>query len=208
MNQKRAYSASIINSEGSDDDDEWRKRWKRTVKLLGKQYTLPQGNVGRHFVDLLSSEIFNLVNALNNDGHSEKIFVLCSTILQRNYMVKSGADIRRLLMRRKDMWREGHFEELLHEAEICNKKFITTKTSCFGLNSDPRVQNPIMCVMRRNQNSSSIVPIPKKNALRNLSIECPELPMMIHVDITAQHIEKVSRQLSGGAGPSGTDSDC
>lgn len=68
---QRAFGAQMLSDEGAEDSI-WRKRWKRSIKLIGKQYTLPQGNVGRLFVDTLAHEISDLVNSLPYGGFSER----------------------------------------------------------------------------------------------------------------------------------------
>ena len=37
-------------------------------------------------------------------------------------------------------------------------------------------------------------------------LECDKLPSLLHVDITASHVEKIAKVLSGSAGISGLDS--
>ena len=41
----------------------------------------------------------------------------------------------------------------------------------------------------------------------NAFIHCADLPVLVDVDVTSAHIEKVARKIRGSAGPSGTDSD-
>ena len=37
-------------------------------------------------------------------------------------------------------------------------------------------------------------------------VSCPELPLLIDVDVTSSHVEQVAHRLRGSAGPGGTDS--
>jgi hypothetical protein len=112
------FGKPMLNSTGLIRDLEWHLRWRNTMKSYGKQYILPNGAVGRHFVDLLTSEINAVVNGENN---SEKIFVLCATVLQKDKKVVSGLDIRRLLERRMTMWCNGNYM-----MNLCKKVFDVT----------------------------------------------------------------------------------
>uniref|UniRef100_A0A0A9ZFC6 Siroheme synthase n=1 Tax=Lygus hesperus TaxID=30085 RepID=A0A0A9ZFC6_LYGHE len=53
---------------------------------------------------------------------SERIFFLCGTVLQREEGISSGEDIRRLLNTRMEMWIAEKYDEMLQEAERCDRK--------------------------------------------------------------------------------------
>ena len=91
------------------------------VATKSVQYDLPGGSVGRHFVDMLANEINHLLHGLER---SERLLVFLSVILQRDYSVKKGSDIRRLLMRRLSMWSDGLIDELVEEKLRCSKRFV------------------------------------------------------------------------------------
>lgn len=226
----QAYGKPMVNSEGTTRDAIWRTRWKNSMKLYGKQYTLPTGAVGRHFVHLLSDEIQALVNGEND---AEKIFVLCALVLQKDKMVVNGKDVRRLLQRRMDMWTQGHYDELLQEAVKCDNRFkscqIKTdedhKTRIFTrMVLQGRLRDATRWITDRSSGGvlklSDILP-DGTTVLQSLKNKHPEqenidpnlfdyrdqMPLMIDVDVTASHVEKVARTLRGGAGPSGTDAE-
>lgn len=118
----QAFGALLINSEGGTDS-EIRKMWWRAVALRGKQYSLPDGAIGTRFVHMLSAELEACTAGRQS---SEAEFVFTSLILQRDKMVRCGRDVRRLLARRMDTWDSGRLQELLHEAERCDKQLTTT----------------------------------------------------------------------------------
>jgi hypothetical protein len=89
------------------------------VALRGKLYSLPGGAVGRKFVSCFSAEIIAL-----GKGQATSEISICfpPLILQRDKNITKTADIRRLISRRLQLWNEGKYNELISEAEICNKK--------------------------------------------------------------------------------------
>lgn len=64
-----------------------------------KQYSLPGGTIGRHFVDLLTSEV-NLLG--EGKEQSERLLCFTSLLLHRDLMIKKISDIRRILTKRMD----------------------------------------------------------------------------------------------------------
>ena len=49
--------------------------------------------------------------------------MLSKLILQKDKKIVKSSDIRRLLRRRMKMWEEGLFDQLIEEAELCDRKF-------------------------------------------------------------------------------------
>ena len=43
-------------------------------------------------------------------------------ILQKDKNIKKSTDIRRLIKRRLQMWKDDQLEQLIQEAELCDKK--------------------------------------------------------------------------------------
>ena len=229
---EKGFGSNMVNSEGGIDDI-WRIRWKKIIKLTGQQYFLPQGNIGRHIVDHLTQEITELAHDLPKQGKSERIFIFCACILQKDSLINSNSDIRHLLQRRLDMWRDGQFDNLIDEAVRCNKRFLKSKKEKMNLETNHRLFNRFMLngkirqatrmVTERSNggilNTNSIIngktvfellqeKHPQQITPNDNDFDCPtELPSMINVDITASHIEIVSRRISGGAGPSGTNAE-
>lgn len=113
------FGAPLVNKIGNIGSI-WDVRWMRAMKLKGKQYSLPQGAIGRRFVSTLAEIIQAVANGVYS---SERIFFHCSTILQRETSVTSGSDIRKLISNRIDLWMQERYDELLHKAERCDKKF-------------------------------------------------------------------------------------
>ena len=115
----QAFGVPLLNTEGKWKNDQWEQIWKRVVALRGKLYSLPGGAVGRKFVSCFSAEIIAL-----GKGQATSEISICfpPLILQRDENITKMADIRRLISRRLQLWNEGKYNELISEAEICNKK--------------------------------------------------------------------------------------
>ena len=76
------------------------------------------GAVGRYFTSILAKEIQALANA---EQKSEKSAMLSKLILQKDKKIVKSSDIRRQLRRRMKMWEEDLFDQLIEEAELCDR---------------------------------------------------------------------------------------
>ena len=230
---ERAFGAPLVNGDGGPDSD-IRKLWWKTVELRGKQYELPNGNVGKRFVNILAEEIERCTAGRQP---SEREFVFTALILQRDRMVRKAKDIRPLLSRRMDLWEAGRLPELLSEAQRCDKQLSQSlspmtpeqlERTFNRLMLEGRIRSAVRLLTERGAGGTldpeteaqgkhgplgkSVLDVlqekhpPQRVVDPGAFQECETLPLLTEVDITAAHIEIVARRLFGSAGPSGTDS--
>ena len=118
------YGEPMVMMDETDREratsDPWYLRWERAVRLSFRRYHLPNGNVGRKFVEMLADEIDHVAEKKSN---SERLIVFQVLILQREMLVSKSSDIRRLIGRRLKMWEDGLFDALMHDAERCDRSF-------------------------------------------------------------------------------------
>ena len=98
----------------------WTERWVKIVRLPKRLYTLPNGNIGRKYVDLLTYELKLLSTTAGST--SERVLVMSRVLLQRDPMIKASKDIQTLIGRSIEDWKENKFDKLLAEAVRCGKK--------------------------------------------------------------------------------------
>ena len=220
----RAYGCSLSQLSGVDHDFDWRSRWKQVIYHSGNHYILPGGPIGRRYVDLLAEEVTHLAG-----GHfpPERVLVFSSVILQRDRMVRKGADIHRLLERRIELWRQNNFDLLVQEAERCDKALCRTRHSAVDEDSIIRVFTRLMlrgkvksAVRWATERTRGIVLSPSDmldgsttvmDALRQKHPgPCPpdsttllksdSLPQLADVEITGGHILCAARRIQGVLG--------
>ena len=92
----------------------------KSVLLTKRLYILPNGNIGRKYVDLLTHELKLL--STTADSFSERVLVMSRVLLRRYPMIQASKDIRTLIGRRIEDWKENKFDKLLAEAVRCGKK--------------------------------------------------------------------------------------
>ena len=134
-----------------------------------------------------------------------------------------------------NLWNEGKYNELISEAEICNKKLPNSQSKMSeekALNIFTRlllsgkIREAVRFITERQESGGVMMPYEDavkpagKTVLEVLQlkhpeqaephpdafVECEELPTMLEVTITEEHIRKTAHKLSGSAGPSGADS--
>ena len=110
-----AFNATLTNSAGSPLIGRIEKNWERSALLRGKVYRVPGGTVGREFTSLLAAEYDFLALGKHK---SERPSMFGKLILQKDKNIVKSADIRRLLKRHMQMWKDDLLEELIQEAEL------------------------------------------------------------------------------------------
>ena len=218
----------MVNSPGGIPST-WNIRWQKAMKLQGMQYDLPQGAVGRQFTSLLAEEVKAVAEGTQV---SERIFCLCATVLQREKNVKAGADIRRVLCNRMDMWRHEKYDELLQEAGRCDRQLgrgrgrgrdntarVFTRLVSRGKLRDAtrlvtdRSGGAVLHPDSRVEGDTTVLEVLRRKHppqfLPSPDTFLPEneLPLLVDVNLTAGHIEKAAHRLKGSAGPSGMDAE-
>ena len=101
------------------DQDIWTKYGKELSGYEEECTVLLGGAVGRYLTSILAKEI----QALTAEQKSEKSAMLSKLILQKDKKIVKSSNIRRLLRRRMKMWEEDLFDQLIEEAELCDRKF-------------------------------------------------------------------------------------
>ena len=81
---------------------------------------MPNGNIGRKYVDLLTLELKPL--STTADSTSESVLVMSRVLLKRDPIIKASKDIRTLIGRRIEDWKENKLDKLLAEAVRCGKR--------------------------------------------------------------------------------------
>ena len=225
-----AFGASLDKSTCLDHSI-WTERWVKSVQLPKRLYTLPKGNIGRKYVDLLTHELKLL--STTADSTSKRVLVMSRVLLQRDPMIKASKDIRTLIGRRIEDWKENKFDKLLAEAVRCGKKkqinqdnlddkhvskvFASLmmkgkKRSAMRLLSE-RASEGVLDPMQEVKKGLTVLetlkskhPEPHKSHLSS-RLQVPVLPDIEDVIISSASIEKTTRSLQGSLGASGADSE-
>jgi hypothetical protein len=116
------YGAHLDLSTATEPDTVEGKLWIRCANLKGNQYRPPSNAVGKRLINKLTEIMMTLVR---KEKTSEWMIIFQAVILQSNRMVQKGSEIAKLIARRLDMWERGELEELVKEAERCNREYIT-----------------------------------------------------------------------------------
>ncbi|KAF6214349.1 hypothetical protein GE061_009089 [Apolygus lucorum] len=224
------FGAQLLNAADGGGDDGWKHKWQRIATLQGKQYPIPQGNVGRKFVEMLTAEIMGVVNGSHT---SERIFVFCASVLQREHLVKSPSDIKRSVCKRMELWGDGKFDEVVQEAVRCDKKLkrkthlmpnqqqrarlMTRLVSCGRLRDATRWATErggggvLMPEQMVSEGKTVRDVLEEKHTPQKLPAAemfmSDDLPFMMEANVTSGHIESAAHKLKGSAGPSGTDAE-
>ena len=155
-------------------------------------------------------------------------------ILQRDRMVRKGADIRRLLERCLGLWQQEKFDMLIQEAERCNQALCRSRHSVVDDETVLRVFTKLMlhgkvkaAIRWATERTRGVVLLPSDllddsstttvmDILRQKHpppssdfvslLKCDPLPQLEDVEITGSHILCSARRIQGGAGPGGCDS--
>ena len=67
------------------EDREWQEHWKIIANLPNRKYDVPKNSTGKKFVDILATEVKNVVKRKSN---FEKVIVYMSVILQKSKSIK------------------------------------------------------------------------------------------------------------------------
>ena len=210
-----AFGDSLaMEGSGNEKEDVWVQYWRKVVTFRGNHYSLPRGSIGREFIDLLAEEI----NCLSRQSTpSERVIVFVAVLMQKDKMVKKGAEIRRLLARRVREWRQERFPELIQEYQRCAKQLSKShvansersKDHVLRVFSNLMLRGDIRSATRwlTDQTGSGAVLDPSQlvdgqsvaHILQEKHPEasqsgtrafmpCDELPPLVDVDITGSHI--------------------
>ena len=158
----------------------------------------------------------------SSEVKSERVIVFTVVMLQRDAMVKKGTDVRRLLKRRMDAWRAGQIDELMFEAERCAQQLPKPPKNKQGDEHTVRIFTRLMLRgqvrsavhwMTERASSGGILdsstsvdthgktvldvlkekyPEPRE-ATEKAFLLCEDLPLLVDVDVTAAHVEKVEK---------------
>ena len=196
--------------------------------LRGRVYRVPGGSIGREFTAVLAKEYELLASGVQK---SEKPSMIGKLILQKDKKIRKSSDIKRLIKRRLKMWKDDLLEELIQEAEACDRKLPmgVTKMSdeeAILVFSRMVLQGKIREALRfiTNTSESGGLLQPDDDAGKGKTVQevleskhppqseaVPEafivadLPTLVDVDVTESHIVKAAKHLSGGAGISALD---
>ena len=163
---------------------------------------------------------------------SERIIVFLTVILQRDPMVKRGADIRCLLLRRMEDWKGEKFTDLVFDVERCSRQHSKPRRK----DGEDHSVAVFTRLMLRGQVCSAVrfitdrvsgggvlacnspSGIPGKSVAdvlqekhpepcssgRDAFLPCDSLQPVLDVDITADYVERVAHRIQGAAGPGGS----
>ena len=74
-----------------------------SVRLPNRLYNLPNGNIDRKYVDLLTHALKLL--STTAESTSERVLVMSRVLLQKDPMIKASKGIRTLIGRRIEDWK-------------------------------------------------------------------------------------------------------
>ena len=130
------------------------------------------------------------------------------------------------------MWKDDFLEELIQEVELCDKKLPKSVSKMSeekeinlfsGMIMQGKIRQALRFITDRSETGGILSPDDdsgtgktvqqvlqskhpeQKTTNPDAFIVCEELPVLIDVDVTSEHILKTASTLSGGAGVSGLD---
>ena len=219
-----AFGASLDKSTCLDYSI-WTERWVKSVRLPKIQCILPNDNISRKYMDLLTHEL-KLFSTT-----ADSTLLQSRALLQRDPMIKTSKDIRTLIGRRIEDWKENKFDKLLAEAVRSGKKKHINKDNLDDKHvskvfASLKMKSKMISALRwLSERASGVLLDPMQEVkkgvtvLETLKSKHPEphksnlssrlqvtvLPNFEDVIISSASIEKTTRSLQGSSGAWATD---
>ena len=198
--------------------------WRRNI------FSLPSGKVGKDFI----TEMTKLIDLWCNKNPDAKyvlygLMILPKLILQKHMRNPNAKNIKEIMARRIELWKEQKFHDLFTEALAIQSRLKESKT----INNDEDMLisfrrlmatgkiNAAMKVLE-NSNGTGILPI-NNDTIQMLNDKHPKgedeqqdmilmgpikhIDPIIFEELTPDLIKKTAFHLNGSAGPSNLDSD-